>query len=256
MKILKIIKKKNNLYNILLSDNTSLSFYDETIINFNLLSNKEITPENLIKITEYNRKIEAYYKALSFIKTKLRTEKELIEKLNKLGYNQNCIKEVIEKLKKQRYLNEDLYIKSYIEYQITLSIKGPLKIKKELEKIGFKEEKINNYLNQYPEDLWQEKIKKIIAKKIKANHNLSKTLFINKVKSDLYQYGYEKSLINQINIDYSDEHNILNNVFQKELKKLKRKYTGKELKEKLKYNLYKKGFNLDDINNLVNQEYL
>ena len=43
MKITKIIKKRNNQYQILLSDNTSLSFYDDTIIHFNLLAKKDFS---------------------------------------------------------------------------------------------------------------------------------------------------------------------------------------------------------------------
>ena len=59
MKIEKIIKKKNNLYQILLSDNTSLSFYDETIIKYNLLVKKEFDSKLLAEIVTYNNNIKA-----------------------------------------------------------------------------------------------------------------------------------------------------------------------------------------------------
>ena len=42
MKIEKFKKKKNNIYEIILSDNTSLSFYDDTILKYNLLLTKDI----------------------------------------------------------------------------------------------------------------------------------------------------------------------------------------------------------------------
>ena len=105
---------------------------------------------------------------------------------------------------------------------------------------------------------YEEKIKKIIEKKVKANHNLSKYALLKKIKNKLYNLGYDQNLIIEeiSQIDLNNEEDILANTFKKELRKLQKKYNGKELKDKLKYNLYKKGFNLDDINNLVNEELL
>ena len=258
MKIEKIIKKKNNLYQILLSDNTSLSFYDETIIKYNLLVKKEFDSKLLAEIVTYNNNIKAYYEALKYIQSKLRTKKEVIDKLKKKNYSNDIINKTIKRLEEQKYLNDSIYIKSYINDQINLSLNGPKKIIHELEKLGFKNENISAYLTQYDSIVWQEKIKKIIEKKVKANHNLSKYALLKKIKSDLYNLGYDQNLIIEeiSQIDLNNEEDILTNTFKKELRKLQKKYNGKELKDKLKYNLYKKGFNLDDINNLVNEELL
>ena len=76
MKIKKISKKKNNLYQILLSDNTSLSFYDDTIIKYSLLVNRSFDDKTLQEMLAFNNESAAYYKALSYIKAKLRTKKK------------------------------------------------------------------------------------------------------------------------------------------------------------------------------------
>lgn len=253
MKIEKINKKKNNQYQVILSDNTSLSFYDDTIIKFNLLSKKEFDKKKLEEIVEFNSDLEAYYSALKFIKTKLRTKKEIEEKLKKLGYTNNVVLNTIKRLEEQKYINDDIYIKAYISDQINLTLKGPKKISQELIKLGFKEEIVNTYIDKYSNDLWEEKIIKIINKKIKSNHNLSKKMLINKIKSDLINLGYNLEMINKLllNIDYQNDEEILNKEINKAIKKYSRKYQGKELKEKLKYNLYKKGFSIEDINSLI-----
>ena len=67
MKIKKIEKKTNNLYKITLSDNTSLSFYDETIIKFDLLFNKELYKEKIDDLIIFNNKIDGYYKMINYI---------------------------------------------------------------------------------------------------------------------------------------------------------------------------------------------
>ena len=253
MKIKKISKKKNNLYQILLSDNTSLSFYDDTIIKYSLLVNRSFDDKTLQEMLAFNNESAAYYKALSYIKAKLRTKKEIEDKLKKLGYTNNVVLNTIKRLEKQKYLNDDIYIKAYISDQVNLTLKGPKKISQELIKLGFKEEIVNTYIDKYSNDLWEEKIIKIINKKIKSNHNLSKKMLINKIKSDLINLGYNLEMINKLlnNIDYQNDEEILNKEINKAIKKYSRKYQGKELKEKLKYNLYKKGFSIEDINSLI-----
>ena len=77
-------------------------------------------------------------------------------------------------------------------------------------------------------------------------------MFIKKVKNDLLLLGYPSNLINE-KLDLLDNKDdaILNSVYEKEYKKLSRKYDGENLKSKLKYNLYKKGFKIDDINKIM-----
>lgn len=251
MRVIKISKKKN-LYNVILSDNTSLSFYDETILKYNLLKPREIKKEELVEIIKYNDEIKAFNIALKYITVKLRTKKEIKQKLNE--YDNLIITKVITKLEKLGYLNDSLYIKSYITDAVNLTLKGPKKISFELEKLGFKNPKINKVLETYDNTIWQDKIYKIIKKKQKSNHNLSKNMFINKLKKDLINLGFTKDLIEQCltNTNFVENSDILNKVYNKELKKLSQKYDGNALNTKLRYNLYKKGFNLNDIDKLIN----
>lgn len=247
MKIEKINKKKNNQYQVILSDNTSLSFYDDTIIKFNLLSKKEFDKKKLEEIIAYNSNLDAYYSALKFIKTKLRTKKEIEEKLKKLGYKKEVIEKTIKKLENQKYLNDEIYIKSYIADQVNLSLKGPNKIIYELEKLGFKKEIIDEYLEEYSEELWEERVKKIIQKRIKTNHNYSKVFLQNKLRGELNNLGYDNKLINSniANMDYQDSKDILIKEIMKAKKKYSKKYQGRELEFKIKNYLYSKGFNID-----------
>ena len=149
------------------------------------------------------------------------------------------------------YLNDELYIKSYINDQINLSIKGPKKIINELEKLGFKN--VDEYLN-VDNDIWINKINKIITKKEKSNHNLSKIFLINKIKSDLINLGYPDYLYKDIleNYEFVDNPDILKKEVNKFLKKYQGKYNEDEIKYKLKGYLYSKGFNNCDIDDLLN----
>ena len=252
MKIEKIIKKNSNQYKIILSDKTSLSFYDDVIIKYSLLINKEITSKEIIEITNENNLYAAYYEGLKLIKIKLRTKKELKDLLVRKNYSLKAINFAIEKLSSQGYLNEELYIKCYINDAYNLKYLGPNRIIYELKKLGLNEEKINQELNSF-KDKWQENIKKLVNKEIKINHTSSSKVLKEKIIRKLITKGYYKEDINNcLEKIVIDDSKVLEKEFNKELNKLSKKYLDNELKYMLKKKLYQKGFNLNDINKLIN----
>ncbi len=252
MKKISNIKKKNNKYIITLGDNTQLEFYSDTLIKYNLLKPRELSDIEFKEIINYNNYYEAFNKSLKLIGNKQRTKKELKDKLK--DYPKEVIDKVIKKLEELGYLNEKNYIDSYINDQINLGTKGPKYIKRELEKLNLNLDYINEALLNIDKNIWKTKLEKLVNKKIKTNKNLSKNNLLMKLKNDLINLGYEKDLINSVlnNIDIEESNEILEKEYQKEYKKLSKKYNGKELETKLKYNLYKKGFNLSNIEKIIN----
>ena len=137
-----------------------------------------------------------------------------------------------------------------------------ISIHKKITKFSNISEKINglNVLQNFMDTIGEyssveEKIEKIINKKIKANKNLSRNNLILKLKSYLISLGYESSMVvEMLNlVDFEENNSILEKEYQKEYKKLNKKYNGKELENKIKYNLYKKGFSLNDIDKIQNK---
>ena len=103
--------------------------------------------------------------------------------------------------------------------------------------------------------IWQERIAKIIQKKINSNHNLSSRLLKEKIKQYLIKEGYflEDILAKLENFTFMDDEDILTKEFFKTFNKLKTKYEGEILLEKIKYTLYRKGFELAKIEDLISQ---
>ena len=255
MKIIKFKKQNNNLYTVLWDDDTTLKLYDDTIIKYNLLGKKEFTSKERDQIIKTNNGLEAYYKALKYLSYKLRTKKEVEKYLRQNKYGTDIINEAIKRLENEKYLNDDIYLQAYINDQINLSSKGPNLIKKELEKAGFIETKIDSYLAKITDEVWLAKIKKIIEKKTKANHNLSSRMLKEKIKQYLIKEGYFLDQINSglENFTFIEDENILTREYFKTFNKLKKKYDGDVLLEKVKYTLYHKGFELTQIEDLISQ---
>lgn len=239
MKITNIKLNKNGKY-IVTIDNEKYNLYQDTILKYLLFSKKEIDNTLFENIIKDNNFYDAYYKIIKFVSIRLRTENEIRNKLNTLFILKKDQDKIINKLKEQGYLNDELYIKSYINDKINLSLEGPEKVKRDLLKNGFKKEDILKYLCLF-EDINEERINKIINKKLKANHNLSKKMFIVKVGNDLRNLGYTNYREILENIDFDDK-----DIYQKEYDKIYNKLIKKYPPEKAdiltKQKLYTKGF--------------
>ena len=85
MQINKFKKIGNNKYKIIF-DNTELVLYEDIILKYDLLIKKEVNEKLIDEIINENNYYSAYDKSLSYIESKLRTKKEIIEYLKRLGY--------------------------------------------------------------------------------------------------------------------------------------------------------------------------
>ena len=234
-------KKKNSLYEVLI-DQEKINLYDDVIINNNLLLKKEITKDELDNILKENNFLEAYHKAINYINAKLRTEKEIRKRLQ--NYSKEVINKTIERLQKEGYLNDLNYIKAYTNDAINLKNIGPIKIKCELKKLGFKENDITNYLDTFKKDIWFDKINKYIKKRINSNHNLSAFSLKQKIIHELSLKGYSLSDINNLINEYEfvDDKTIYKKEYLKIKNKYSKKYSDEELEYRIKAYLRNKGF--------------
>ena len=76
MEIIKYKKDKDNTYKVYIDDEIVI-LYDDVIVKYNLLVNKDLTDELYEEIMQYNNFLDGYYKAIKYINTKLRTELEI-----------------------------------------------------------------------------------------------------------------------------------------------------------------------------------
>ena len=74
MKIVKYKKGSNGKYIISLENDTKLSLYEETILEFNLLLTKDV--KDIEEITNYNLQYEVYYTALKSINSRFKSVSE------------------------------------------------------------------------------------------------------------------------------------------------------------------------------------
>ena len=165
MKIIKYKKLPGNKYKITL-DNNDIILYEDIIIKNMILLKKEIKENELKQYLDENIFYEAYYKALNYLKVKMRSTNE-IEKYLAKEFNKDLIEKIILNLTKEGYLNDDYFTKCYINDAINLKNIGPNKIIHELEKLGIDKSIIDKNIKVFTSEKEEKKIKKIIDKKVK-----------------------------------------------------------------------------------------
>lgn len=249
MEIKSFKKEKGNKYKILFKDNSDIILYDDIIVKYNLLVNKNLTKENFEKIVAENSNLDAYYIALKYLNSKMRTKLEIKKYLEKKEFSAAIIETTLKKLEQNKIIDESLYIKAYIHDQIQFNKIGPNKILNKLYDLGIAKEISKVYLEEIPKNVWKEKLEKQIDKKIKSNKSYSASLLKNKIVTSFYNEGYEKSMI----IDILSKKEICNTLdviikeYKKQKKKLEKKYDGEALDYQLKMKLFAKGFSKEEI---------
>ncbi len=238
MKIIRYKKIKNGKYELELDNNEKIKLYEDIILKENLLWKKEIDDVNLL--LKKNSDFEIEDVAIKRISHHVESIKGMENYLIKKGYDNDIVKNVIDKLVNKGYLNDDYYAKCYINEHINLTNDGPLKIRKHLDELEISD--YDEYLD-INDDIWYDRIKKYLDKQQKINKK-SIYVFKNKMLMNLINLGYEREMINEClsHVYLSNQSDLRNKEEEKLRIKLARKYTGDELERKIKEKLYQKGF--------------
>lgn len=247
MKVSKIIKDKSNKYKVIIDGNEYI-LYDDVLLKYSLGLKNEIDKSTLDELLSYNDFLTYYYMSLKYIQNRLRCEKEVRTYLAKKSVDKNIIDKVIEKLYKDSYLNDYVYIKSYINDCLNLSDKGPLKIKQELIKLDLDISLIEDTLDTIISKVdINKRIENIISKKIKLNKDKGSNYLKRKILFSLVNLGYNKEVILSVlnSISFNDSE-LIKKEREKAYNKYSKKYSGYELDLKVKSYLYRKGFNLGE----------
>lgn len=194
-----------------------------------------------------------------------------------LAVRDYTVREIQDVLRKQDNLSEEqqsqimarligygfLDDEAFAEYEVDnciYKLYGRNKIKNQLEKRGVPEEVIRQQLEQLdPEEEIQRGVQKgqQILTKIKEKSELET---LHQLKQRLMAYGYPSVQVSEIvaRIDYhaspENQEELLGKAMEKARRLYRNRFSGKELTNRIKQYLYKKGFSLDSINRTVGEE--
>lgn len=212
MKIIKKIKiteiqqqKRNkNRYTIKFNDNSFLGVSENFIISHDLFKDKEITVDQKNSLVESESYQKVKNNALNLLSYRMRSKKELINRLMAKSYDEIDIENVISELSDYGYINDLDFGLAFSKDKIRSSKLGPIALRLKLREHISSDDLLSNIITQiYTKEKITSLLKILIRKR-------KKTIVDNKSINKLIQYltrkgfSYDdiKSVIEMENISY------------------------------------------------------
>lgn len=206
VKIEKVIAKGKRFLVYIDIDDEEYKFSENQIVSNRIIKGALFTKEEWDKIINSQNTSTLFDQMLHFIDFKLRTKKEVVNKLKEKKATDEDIKYVIKRLEEIGYIDDERYTNMYIEESIR-ELKGPYLIKFNLEQKGIESNYIGRILINYSDDVFFENAREVATRYQKTilNHpaNKQKELILQK----LTRSGYYMDTVNKVlrQIDYPED---------------------------------------------------
>lgn len=245
-------QKRRGRYNVYVDGKFAFPVAESVLIKYRLMKGMELDKTQSAQITTDDEIAKAYGRMLDYLSHQLRTEKEIRQKLAEIGTPEEYVEPVLEKLREERLLDDHNYAASYVRTVMHTELKGPRVIRQKLRQKGIGELIIDDALTQFTEDEQLENGAKLAKKLFRSYRSQPTRRREEKVRQGLMTNGYDADVFNQVRDqvepeeDASQQNDLLNRQAEKMVHQY-RSYKGYEQKMKIKQALYRRGFDLDDI---------
>lgn len=195
--------------------------------------------------------MEVFDLALNYLTFKTRTEKEIRDYLKKKKIRSDLIEETIGKLKEYNYINDQNYVKMYLDYNDSSQMYGKIRVANTLKKRGISDqdiEMINDYITPEKEEIYS---KFHFSKVEKLTKELPYIKRVNKIIRYLSSRGFNYETFSQLITKIPKTIESFNEEkFEKDLEHYLKLYTRKgfsnrDLKNKVIKGLLSKGYHYD-----------
>lgn len=190
-------KKDKSRYSVYIDGEFAFGLIMEDILYFKLREGEEIPEDKYRYIMDTTVYIKAQDTAVRYLGYKMRTEKEIRQKLSEYRYPEYIINRVLEFLKKYEYVNDREYCRKYLAETAKLRPKGKFLIKQELKARGIDESIIDEEIENACIDE-QAEAEKLLMKKYEGfaemdNRELARVYGFLQRKG--YGYGVIKAAV-------------------------------------------------------------
>lgn len=187
-------KKRINVY----IDNKFAFGIDEEIrFKYSIHVDDEVSEEFVKDVLKAEEQLKVNNHALRLLAYRQRSEKEIEIALRRKDYEEENINYTLDYLKRNKYINDEYFAKSFIADKQNLNGYGYQRIKYELIKKGIDKEIIESYLiNDSDEEF--ELALNIGRKKLKSYSNQDKNAIWRKLGGFLQRRGYSYEIVSKV----------------------------------------------------------
>ena len=251
------IKESNNYIVLYLDNDEKLYVSIEAYFKHNLANLKGFDNKTYELLKKEENLILGYNAVLKKLSIKDHSIKQIKDFLYlKRKLNSDEVNKIIDKLIQYNLLDDEKYCIERINYlnEQLFSIK---QIKNKLKNEGISNELIEKYIVSDSNKEY-EKVNKLVNKYLNTIKNKSlnakKQLILNKVVNLGFNYDDVKMAIDNLDIKVDNEYELLKKEYLKIKNKYQRKYESYDLKYRISGYLMNKGFKLEDINKVMEEE--
>lgn len=245
-------------YNVYLNGRFAIAVAESVLVKYRLSRGMEIDDQLLAALKADDRVAKAYARMLDYLAHQLRTEKEVRQKMQQLGFEDELIDRVVAKLTADKLLDDANYAGSYVRTAMRTSLKGPRVIKQKLLQKGVSADVADEALLQFTHEQQVTAATKLSQKLFRRYQRQPQQRKVQKVEQGLVTNGFSFDIFNEIKEEVIPEvdENQQDALLDREASRAWRRYRhekGYARKMKLERHLFAKGFQLDEINRWLDE---
>jgi regulatory protein len=193
-------KKNPKRRSVFLDERFAFGLDEEVIYKYGLKVGQELEQKKIDQIIEAETKKEAKEIALRFLSYRMRSEKEVRDKLKKKEFAEDLITEVIKDLKRVNLVDDYEFASAFIRDRISNSPRGKILLRQELWKKGIKKEIIEKVLKEYFKDEDEELIlaRELLQKRKKRYEGMDENISKRRIMSFLLRRGFSYDIVKQV----------------------------------------------------------
>lgn len=195
MKIALIQKLRNNA-EIYFEDSSKIRIDYRVAFDNGLRRNDDLDEEKINNLLSQSEKLKIKDSAFRFLGRRHHSYQEIFKKLLNKGYKKEDISEVLEKMKREGFVDDLLFAKAFAEEKLTKKKLGLIKVKAELMKKGVDRKIIDAALSDADSSMMESNAVLLIEKKIKFLKG--KESDTKKIKQKLFSFLYSKGFDSEI----------------------------------------------------------
>jgi regulatory protein len=187
-------KRHKQRYNIFVNHEFAFAVHQDIVVKYRLLKDSTLTKTFIQNVISEEERHSAFRSALHYIGRAMRSEKEVAHKLLTKGYEGDTIAIVLNMLKQQQLIDDNVYASTLALQRLRMNKKGPLWIQRELIQKGISKEHIRSALNQCDENAVFEQALALAAKRWEQDTG-DDLVKLRKVTQLLQRRGYSTEVI-------------------------------------------------------------
>lgn len=198
MIITRIETQKNNKerVNIYIDHEFAFGLMMEIQYKYDLREGMEIDEYYIDRVLKEEELSKAKDQALKYLGYRQRSKKEIVDKLKKMGFEEDIIEDALIYLEEYGLVNDVEFAKSFMRDKINLNKFGPTRIKYELYKKGIDENIVEEVLEE--DDDEYSRALTLAKKKLPSYKNDDKNAIYRKLGGFLQRKGYSYDCISKI----------------------------------------------------------